>query len=60
MYEYITIKENEKPNVREKFLKYGIEFLTDGDLITLILGSGTKKKPVQKLAQEVLKIALSK
>lgn len=56
MYEYITIKENEKPNVREKFLKYGIEFLTDGDLITLILGSGTKKKPVQKLAQEVLKI----
>ena len=47
---------SEKPNSREKALNYGIESLTDIELIMLLLGNGQKKVPVQKLAEKVLNI----
>ncbi|NLL99934.1 MAG: DNA repair protein RadC [Treponema sp.] len=54
MYDYISSKQNEKPQVREYLAKHGKDHLTDGDLIMLLLGSGTKSQPVQKLAVKVL------
>ena len=35
-----------KPNVRELALKHGLSFLTDQELIMVILGTGTKQFPV--------------
>lgn len=39
---------------REKALKYGIESLSDQELIAILLETGTKDKNVLKVAQEVL------
>lgn len=60
IYDYLTTKTEEKPQVREQLAKYGINYLTDGDLITLLLGSGNKEKSVQKMAIDVLEIIRSK
>lgn len=59
MYDYILKKTDSKPQVREQLEKYGINYLTDGDLITLLLGSGNKERSVEKLAKEVLEIIRS-
>lgn len=40
---------------REKALKYGIETLSDFELLALILGKGTRKLNVLALAKEILK-----
>lgn len=45
-----------KPSSREKALTYGIEALSNIELIMLLLGRGQKKMPVQKLAKQVLSI----
>ncbi len=59
MYEIILPENKAKPDVRETLKKNGISFLTDVQLVMLLLGSGTKKQPVAKLAQEVINIIRS-
>lgn len=44
-----------KPNIRELTLKRGIEYASDVELLMLILGSGTKDVPIDKLADDVMK-----
>jgi DNA repair protein RadC len=48
-----------KISVREETLKNGLSFPTDEELLMLILGTGTKKSPVNVLAKQVLDIVLS-
>ncbi len=43
-----------KPDVREKTLEHGISFPFDEELIMLILGSGTKKMPVEIMANKIM------
>ncbi|MGP1458693.1 MAG: RadC family protein [Treponema sp.] len=43
-----------KPNIRELALKHGIAYPTDEELVMLILGSGTKGMPVERLAKNVV------
>jgi len=47
-------KEIEKPDLREVALKHGLEYSFDEDLIALILGSGSKSMPIQKMARRIL------
>ena len=47
---YIAIKAD----AREKALEHGIETLFDSELISLILGTGTKENPVESLSCRVL------
>ncbi|MFI5344295.1 MAG: UPF0758 domain-containing protein [Chlamydiales bacterium] len=51
-YSIYDLPEEERP--RERLVRYGSEFLSTSELIALILGSGTKARPVLQLAQEVL------
>lgn len=44
-----------QPQPREKLQELGISNLTDTELVSLILGSGTKQFPVSKVAQIILK-----
>ena len=46
-------------NIREITMKNGLCFPTNEELIMLILGTGTKKTPVDELAKQVLSIVLS-
>lgn len=39
---------------REKATKIGFNNISDDELLAILLGSGTKKKPVQKLAKSIL------
>jgi len=48
--------KKDKPDVREKVLKHGINFTFDVELIMLILGSGNKKMPVTVMAQKIIDI----
>lgn len=48
------MSEDKKPNVRELVLSNGMSYPNDEELIMLILGSGTKKTPVEQLAHLVL------
>lgn len=47
------LDENDKP--REKALNFGVEYLTNAELIAIILGSGLKGMSVLDLSQEILK-----
>lgn len=47
------IPESERP--RERFLKYGMSFLSNEELLAIILKTGIKGKSVKELALEVLK-----
>lgn len=51
-YSIYDLPKEERP--RERFVRYGSESLSTSELIALILGSGTKSRPVLQLAQEVL------
>lgn len=56
--EYGTMRVQElcvEQRPREKALQQGIESLSDMELLALILGSGTRKKPVMDLAADLLK-----
>lgn len=44
-----------KPNIREMTLKRGVAYASDTELIMLMLGSGTKDVPVDRLASLVMK-----
>ncbi|MBE6022843.1 MAG: JAB domain-containing protein [Cellulosilyticum sp.] len=41
----------------EKFLRYGVDHLTDSDLLAILLRTGTREMNVQELAQYLLKRA---
>lgn len=45
-----------KPSVRKKTLERGISVPLDEELIMLILGSGTKQMPIDKMAQKILEV----
>ena len=49
-------KNNLKPNIRELTLKHGISYPTDEELVMMILGSGTKAVPVERLARNVVDV----
>ena len=44
------------PDIRELTLKHGIEYPSDVELVMMILGSGIKGIPVEKLSEQVVKI----
>ena len=43
-----------KPKIREKLQKMGVENLTNEELLIILLGSGTPSMPVKKLARKIL------
>lgn len=45
-----------KPTVREDALEHGMSFPFDEDLIMMIIGSGTKKMPVHRMARKILSV----
>ena len=45
-----------KPDVREKVLEHGFSFLFDEELVMLILGSGTKELPVERMAEKIVEV----
>jgi len=48
------LEEKDRLEIRELTLQHGLAFPTSEELIMLILGSGTREKPVKELAKEVL------
>ncbi len=56
--DFLPIKkwaEEERP--REKLLHKGVDFLTDAELLAILLGTGTTKKTAVALAQDILQLA---
>lgn len=51
-YSMQHIPQEERP--RERLVQYGPEYLSITELIAIVLGSGTKTKPVLTLAQEIV------
>lgn len=51
----VVLQKNTKPDARERLAAHGCEFLSTQELIMILLGSGTAKMPVRKLAGQVLK-----
>ena len=49
-----NIMANEKPNARERLLKFGAENLSTQELMMILLGSGTEKMPIRQLSQKVI------
>lgn len=49
-----TLEEKYRPAVRETAMEHGISFLFDEELVMLILGSGTSRIPVGKMAEEII------
>ena len=43
-----------KPDIRELTLKHGLRYASDEELVMLILGSGIKSCPVDKLSSMVM------
>ena len=41
---------------RERLIRMGAGYLTDGELLEILIGWGTKEKPVNRLADEVLRL----
>ncbi|OQY38273.1 MAG: hypothetical protein B6229_06320 [Spirochaetaceae bacterium 4572_7] len=54
MYQFTEGVATAQP--REKAIKYGINYLSDRELIAIILGSGTKENPIKKLSAQILKL----
>ncbi len=48
--------EDKKPNIRERVREYGIKYVSNKELLMLLIGTGIKGFPVEKLAGAVLKI----
>ncbi|MEX1012583.1 MAG: DNA repair protein RadC [Waddliaceae bacterium] len=53
-YSIQDLPESERP--RERLVQLGAEAMSTAELIAVILGSGTKDKPVLKLAQEIVSL----
>lgn len=45
-----------KPDVREKVMEHGFSFLFDEELVMLILGSGSKQLPVERMAEKIVDV----
>lgn len=54
-----AFREEKKFKIRELTLKHGLSYPNNEELIMLILGSGTKKLPINELAKQVLQIIMS-
>ena len=54
-----VLEEERRLEIRELTMQKGISFPTNEELIMLILGSGTKEKPIRQLASEVLGIVMA-
>ncbi len=50
----LSLSERTKPDSREKLLQMGVDVLSNQELMMVLLGSGTEKIPVRKLAGRVL------
>ena len=48
----LALPADERP--REKLVRFGVDVLSDAELLALLLGSGTKGKNVMEMAREVL------
>lgn len=50
------MKKNDlnKPDIREKSLKFGMSYPFDEELVMLILGSGTKQMPIENMAKKIV------
>ncbi len=55
----IRLHQKTKPDSRERLLAMGADCLSTQELMMVLLGSGTEKMPVQKLAGKVLQILKS-
>lgn len=51
-YSIYDLPQEDRP--RERLLRFGSESLSTSELIAIILGSGSKSKPILQLAQEIL------
>ena len=47
---------NNKPDIREKALKYGLGYPLDEELIMLILGTGNRQMSVQTMARRIVSV----
>ena len=47
---------NNKPDIREKTLKYGLGYPVDEELVMLILGSGNSKMSVKTMARKIVEV----
>lgn len=48
------MEKNKNLDIREQTLRYGIDYPIDEELIMMIIGSGTKKMPVNVIARRIL------
>lgn len=46
--------QKEKPDIREKTLKYGLAYPVDEELVMMILGAGTRDMPVNVMARKIV------
>ncbi|MCR5724539.1 MAG: DNA repair protein RadC [Treponema sp.] len=49
---------SEKPDVRNLVLENGLSYPSEAELIMLIVGCGTKSVPIEKLAEQAVKVIL--
>ncbi len=52
----ITHSQKTRPDSREKLLKMGSDILSNQELMMILLGTGSEKTPVRKLAGKVLNV----
>lgn len=45
-----------KPDIREKAIKYGMDYPLDEELVMLILGSGNKNMPVAEMSRKIVDV----
>lgn len=53
------IENRNKIEIRERTLRHGLAYPSNAELLMLILGTGIKSMPVQKLAKQVLEIVMA-
>lgn len=53
----VSIKNwSDEDRPREKLLNKGIAYLSDAELLTILIGTGTKNKSALDLANEIIKL----
>lgn len=56
LYKMDFYNDSEKPQVREKLLAYGVDAISDIELLMILIGNGQKGIPVKTLAEKTLKL----
>ena len=46
----------DKPDIREKSLKFGMSYPFDEELVMLILGSGSKQVPIEMMSEKIIDV----